>query len=69
VLPVDVHRWLAGYTSALMLKKINPEVAQKYGADLLTRFEESIQPTAARRQSQESNVTEDAVEMGVSGDH
>jgi len=69
VLPVDVHRWLAGYTSALMLKKINPEVAQKYGADLITRFEESIQPTASRRQSQESAITEDAEEFGVSGDH
>jgi len=66
-LPRDVHRWLAEYVSALMLKKINPELAEKYGADLLTRFDESVRPTAGRRQGQESPVTEDAEEFGASG--
>lgn len=66
-LPRDVHRWLAEYTSALMLKKINPELAQKYGEDLLTRFDTSIRPVAGRRQSQESTVTEDSEEFGLAG--
>jgi len=64
-LPRDIHRWIAQYVSALMLQKINPELSQKYGAEVLKSFDESIRPTAGRRQSQESTVTEDAAEFGA----
>src|SRR6266480_831818 len=65
VLPRDIHRWIAEYTSALMLKKINPEMAKSFGEDILQRLEETIRPTAGRRQSQESKVTEDMEEFGI----
>jgi hypothetical protein len=65
VLPRDIHRWIAELTSAFMLKKINPELADKFAMDLLKRLEESIRPTAGRRQGQESRVTEDAEEFGI----
>jgi hypothetical protein len=65
VLPRDIHRWIAEFTSALMLKKINPELAEKFGGEIMGRLEATIRPTAGRRQSQESRVTEDTEEMGV----
>lgn len=63
-LPRDVHRWIADYTSALMLKKINPELAKQYGGEVLERYTESIRPSMTRRQTQESSVTEDSDEFG-----
>lgn len=64
-LPRDTHRWIADYMAALMLKKINPELAQKYGQDVVERFDKSIRPAAGRRQGQESRITEDAEEFGI----
>jgi hypothetical protein len=65
VLPRDVHRWIADYASTIMLKKVNPEIADKFGNELMVRFNETIRPTAGRRQGQESTMTEDAEEFGV----
>jgi hypothetical protein len=64
-LPRDVHRWIAEYMSALMLKKINPDMAEKFGMDILNRMDVTIRPTAGRRQLQEGKVTEDSEEMGI----
>jgi len=66
ILPRDVHKWISDYASALMLKKINPELADKYAAEVLARMDITIRPTAGRRQGQESKVSEDAEEFGIS---
>ena len=57
-LPRDTHRWISDYTSAFMLKKVNPELSMKYMEEVLARMEKTIQPIAVRRQLQESPVTE-----------
>src|SRR5262249_8310282 len=64
-LPRDMHRWIADYASTLMLKKVNPEIAEKFGTEVMTRLTETIRPTAGRRQGQESTMTEDAEEFGI----
>ncbi len=65
ILPRDIHKWIADYAATLMLKKINPELAEKFGAEVLMRMDVTIRPTAGRRQGQESKVTEDAEEFGI----
>jgi len=63
-LPRVYHRWIAELTSAFMLRKVNPDLADKYAASLLGRFETTIRPTAGVRQSQESPVTDDDEDFG-----
>jgi len=63
-LPRVYHRWIAELTSAFMLRKVNPELADKYAISLLGRFDTTIQPTAGARQSQESLVTDDDESFG-----
>lgn len=64
--PREYHRWLSRLTSSLMLAKVNPDVSEKYFAKFLTQFKEQISPAIRRRQSQSSNVVEDADEFGLS---
>lgn len=64
-LPEDTHRWLASLVSALMLRKVNPELSKKASEEVRERFEAGVRPTAGRRQDQESTVTEDAEEFGI----
>lgn len=64
--PREYHRWLARLTSSLMLAKVNPDVSEKYFTKFMTQFKEQINPTIRRRQSQASQVVEDADEFGMS---
>jgi hypothetical protein len=57
-LPRTLHRWLATLTAGYMLRKINPDLAEKYSADTKRRFVELIRPTIGQRQVQESVVTD-----------
>lgn len=61
--PREYHRWLARLTSALMLSKVNPDIAEKYFAKFLAQFKEQINPVIRRRQSQQSQVVEGAEEF------
>ena len=64
--PREYHRWMARLTSSLMLAKVNPDVSEKYFGKFMTQFKEQINPTIRRRQSQASQVVEDADEFGLS---
>jgi hypothetical protein len=67
-LPRIYHRWITRLASALMLTKVSPQLADQYSTAVYKRFEEFVQPTAHVRQSQESRVTEDSEEMGVTSE-
>jgi len=67
-LPRVYHRWISRVASTLMLSKVSPQLADQYSQSIYKRFEEYIQPTAHVRQSQESVVTEDAEEFGVTSE-
>lgn len=64
--PREYHRWMSRLTSSLMLAKVNPDVSDKYFAKFMTQFKEQINPAIRRRQSQASQVVEDADEFGMS---
>lgn len=63
-LPRVYHRWIAELMSAFMLRKVNPDLADKYAGMVMKRFDDVIRPTASVRQSQESNVTDDDEAFG-----
>jgi hypothetical protein len=64
--PREYHRWMARLTSSLMLSKVNPDISEKYFTKFMQQFKEQINPVIRRRQSQASQVVEDADEFGMS---
>lgn len=62
-LPREYHRWHSRLVSALMLSKVNPDVADKFYSRYQMQFKEQINPAIRRRQSQSSPVVEDAEEF------
>lgn len=63
--PREYHRWLSRLTSSLMLAKVNPDVSEKYFAKFMQQFKEQISPAIRRRQTQMSQIVEDADEFGM----
>lgn len=64
--PREYHRWMSRLVSSLMLAKVNPDVSEKYFGKFMTQFKEQINPAIRRRQSQMSQIVEDADEFGLS---
>lgn len=67
-IPRVYHRWISRLMSVLMLGKVSPDLRDKYRADWDKQFMEVIQPNIRVRQSQDSVVTEDSEEMGVTSE-
>ncbi len=63
--PREYHRWLSRLVSSLMLAKVNPDVSEKYFGKFMTQFKEQISPAIRRRQTQLSQIVEDADEHGM----
>lgn len=64
--PREYHRWMSRLVSSLMLSKVNPDVSEKYFNKFMQQFREQISPAIRRRQSQASQIVEDADEFGMS---
>lgn len=62
--PRTYHRWIARLTAVYMLAKVNPDLSDRYAKQVMERMTTTIQPTAGRRQSQESTVTDDEPLLG-----
>lgn len=57
-LPPEHHAWLAEMTSAILMKKVNPDTAAKMKTDLEKQLKELVQPEVTTRQIQESIAVE-----------
>lgn len=65
--PRVYHQWIAELTSTFMLRKVSPELADKYAAAVVGRFDTTVRPTAGSRSSQSSVITDDESVMGGLG--
>ena len=62
--PDDVHRWLASLVATLMLRKVSPDLSDRFATGVKSRFMEIFKPATASRQTQESRVTDDNTVLG-----
>lgn len=62
--PRIYHQWIAELTTTFMLRKVNPDVSDKYAQAVLGRFDTIIRPSAGRRSGQTSTITDDETLMG-----
>lgn len=63
-MPRVYHQWIAELTSTFMLRKVSPEISDKYAAAVVGRFDTTVRPTAGSRSSQMSQITDDETMMG-----
>lgn len=66
-MPRVYHQWIAELTSTFMLRKVSPELSDKYAAAVVGRFDSTVRPTAGSRSSQSSAITDDESVMGGLG--